>query len=172
MSDVPRERRSFEPITRDDLGRLGAVALTDHERFFAANPQWGSMKDRLLGAVLTQGAAAHAVDGQRGINDFDMYLIYEELSGVRFWIRRRREIDCGLTKFGKDPAGRTLNRRVDLYRRSLKGRTLLEAIQTWLGGAREGMTPGYLRTRPVVGLYPDAGEVLWMPNSDSRRSDS
>jgi hypothetical protein len=172
MSDVPRELRSFEPITRDDLERLGAVALKDHERFFAANPQWASMKDRLLGAVLTQGAAAHVVDGQRGINDFDMYLIYEELPGVRFFIRRRREIDCGIAKFGKDPAGRTRNRRVDLYRRALKGRTLLEAVQTWLNGSREGTTPGYLRTRPVVGLYPNAGEVLWTPSRDSGKSGS
>jgi hypothetical protein len=167
MSDVSREFRSFEPITRDDLQRLGLVARMDHDRFFATNPRWTPMRERLLGAVLTQGAAAHAVDGQRGINDFDMYLIYEELPGVRFWIRRRREIDCGIAKFGRDPAGRTPNRRIDLYRRALKGRTVSEAIRTWLAGSRERTTPGYLRTRPVVGLYPEAGEVLWMPESGS-----
>src|SRR5437773_24214 len=119
MSDVPRELLSFERITRDDLERLGTVALVDHRRFFAAYPRWAPMKDRLLGVVLAQGAAAHVVDATRGINDFDMYLVYRELPGVPFRIRRRREIDCAMEKFGKDPAGRTRNRRVDLYRRAL-----------------------------------------------------
>lgn len=95
MSDVPRELRSYEPITKEDLEQLAALAFRDHERFFAQNPQWAFMKDRLLGVILTQGAAEHFVDGRWGINDFDMYLIYEEWPGRPFRIRRRREIDCG-----------------------------------------------------------------------------
>jgi hypothetical protein len=71
--------RSFEPITDDDLRRLGTLAAEDRAGLFARSRRTGQMyADRLFAVALCQGAALHRVNGTNGVKDFDVWSFYVE----------------------------------------------------------------------------------------------
>ncbi len=171
MSQVGAEGRSFERITLDDLRRLASIAREDREAFFADHPDWASLyKDRLLAVALCQGAAAHFLDGQRGVNDFDVYSFYAAHASRPWYAKRNKPWDFGDPKFG-----RTLDRpdykgrRVDLLGRGIPHRQEEDpalAIRRWLRTDR-GDSARLLAQRPIVLLSPEdrLGEVIWKPAS-------
>jgi hypothetical protein len=171
MSQVGPEGRSFEKITLDDLRKLASIASEDREAFFADHPDWASLyKDRLLAVTLCQGAAAHYLDGQRGVNDFDVYSFYAAHPSRPWYAKRNKPWDFGDSKFG-----RTLDRpdyvgrRVDLLGRGIQyrqGEAPAVAIRRWLRTDR-GQSARLLAQRPIVLLSPQErlGEVIWRPAS-------
>lgn len=63
--------RSFEPITKSDLKRLGQIAAVDREDLFKRKPETGRLYgDKLFAVALCQGAALHYLDGKNGIKDW------------------------------------------------------------------------------------------------------
>ncbi len=98
-------RRSYEPITADDLARLGELAAADRERFFKGRPEY---QDRLLCSALCQGAGLHYLEvavgkaEPNGVKDFDVWSFFSALPGERFPADRRRAyVDFGESKFGR-----------------------------------------------------------------------
>ena len=73
MAKFVRRYRSFEKIKRTDLARLADLALGDLRGQFKRNPRSRVYEKRLMLLCLCQGAAQHYVDGDRGVNDFDIW---------------------------------------------------------------------------------------------------
>jgi hypothetical protein len=101
MSNSPH--RSSTRITRNDLAQLAKIAVRDfadlyqrqrHSRRYAERP-------RLI--CLCQGAARHYVYHDRGVQDFDLWGFFEEISGHPFPYWRRGKHDFGPSKFGRNP---------------------------------------------------------------------
>lgn len=173
MSDVGPEGRSFAQITYDDLRRLAAIAETDREAFFAAHPDWAKLyRDRLLAVALCQGAAAHFVDGKRGINDFDVYTFYAAHPDRPWYAKRNKRWDFGDPKFGKSvDRPDYLGRRVDLLGRGiphLHEEDPAESICRWVS-ENPRASAKLIAQRPIVLLFPidRIGEVIWSPGAPS-----
>ena len=168
MSDIGPEGRSFEKITLDDLRRLAQIAVADREAFFQ-DPSWGDLyRDRVLAIALGQGAAAHFVHGERGVNDFDVYTFYAD-NPVRHWYAKRNQPwDFGDPKFGTSvDKPHYVGRRVDLLGRGIPyrpGEDPARAIRRWLSTNRGSSAPRLARS-PVVLLAPEErrGEIIWDP---------
>jgi hypothetical protein len=171
VSDVGPEARSFEKITLEDLRRLASIARQDREAFFAGHDDWASLyQDRLVAVALCQGAAAHFVDGQRGINDFDVYTFYAAHPSRPWYAKRNKPWDYGDPKFSRTvDRPEYVGRRVDLLGRGIQHRHNDDAaasIRRWLCTDR-GKSAQLLARRPIVLLWPDErlGEVIWKPES-------
>jgi hypothetical protein len=171
LSTVGPEARSFEKIAAEDLRRLASIARQDREAFFANHHDWATLyQDRLLAVALCQGAAAHFVDGQRGINDFDVYTFYAAHPARPWYAKRNKPWDYGDPKFGQT-ADRPeyVGRRVDLLGRGIQYRRHEDpaaAIRRWLRTDR-GKSARLVAQRPIVLLWPDdrLGEVIWSPEA-------
>jgi hypothetical protein len=171
VSDVGAEGRSFEKITQDDLRRLASIAHEDRESFFADHQDWASLyQNRLLAVALCQGAAAHFVEGQRGINDFDVYTFYAAHPSRPWYAKRNKPWDYGDPKFGRTvDRPEYIGRRVDLLGRGIHYRHEEDpaaAIRRWLR-TDGGKSAQLIAQRPVVLLWPEErlGEVIWEPGS-------
>ena len=177
MSD--RGGRSFEKITRSDLGRLAQLALTNFEAFFARNPRHPYF-GRLRLICLLQTAAKHYVEPDRclspdqregGVNDFDVCGFFETVPGRHLYPQRKVSLDFGPSKFGRHPADgeQYRGRRVDVVWRDIRidrAETAAEALRGYLRDAPPGSSAGtYWSAKPVVVLWPltQLGEVIWEP---------
>jgi hypothetical protein len=152
MSKVGPEGRSFERITIPDLQRLARIAVEDREAFFANDSSWGELyKDRVLAIALCQGAAAHYVYGECGVNDFDVYTFYEDNPARHWYAKRKPSADFGDPKFGQSvDKPMYVGRRVDLLGRGIEYRRPedpAEAIRRWLRTHRGTSAPSW-RRRP------------------------
>lgn len=164
MSQASCRQRCFEPITKRDLRTLARIALKDNPRFFRRHPKHVVFRDRLLGIALAQGAARHylKMKGSRGINDFDLYMFFAAVGGRRGVSNRRPKVlDCGIPRFGPDPAGRTRNRRIDLFRKTAAAADLRESILRWLQAG--GQQASHVVRNPFVEIWPRCGITLWSP---------
>jgi hypothetical protein len=123
--------RSYEKITRGDLGHLANLALTDFKSFFQRNARRHPYSDRLMLVCLCQGAARHYVDPYRvlssdregGVHDFDVWGFFRQHPDERpFPPGRQGFADFGLSRFGRDPDDepRFTGRRVDVLGRSIE----------------------------------------------------
>lgn len=173
MSDVGPEGRSFEQITLDDLRRLASIARQDRESFFADHQDWASLyRDRLLAVALCQGAAAHFVDGHRGVNDFDIYTFYAAHPSRPWYAKRNKPWDYGDPKFGRTvDRPEYIGRRVDLLGRGIEYRQKEDpavAIRRWLR-TDAGKSAELIAQRPIVLLWPEErlGEVIWKPEHNA-----
>src|SRR5438445_6563879 len=70
---VPEEARSLERITVRDLTQLARIAAADRQAFFAKQPKWAKLAERVVCVALCQGAALHFIDGRNGVKDFDVW---------------------------------------------------------------------------------------------------
>ena len=173
MSDYAN--RSFERITPDDLGRIGQLALSDFEDFFARNPKH-PYNGQLRLICLLQTAAKHYVNPDKciepdqrsgGVNDFDVCGFFQAIPRRRLFAQRKTQLDFGPSKFGRNPneGERFKGRRVDVMWRSIdifNSETPIESVQRYLEEART-RSFAYWAAKPVVVLWPsgDLGRVIW-----------
>jgi hypothetical protein len=177
-------RRSYEPVTDDDLARLAAIGAEHHQRFCAAHSAW---TEELLAVCLAQGGAAHRVSGTKGVKDLDVWLFYALPAGrnpAHFpWNRLILHVDFGPSHHGHqlytdeeraDPKldvtvwERFEGRRVDLIARAIRPHVdgPHAAIWDWLeAGARgrpRSSSAWWLAQAAVVDLgRPARGHQVW-----------
>lgn len=175
MSDAPREARSFERITNEDLARLaeiGVAALADTCRPGNKSHVYA---DRLQLLCFCQGAALHhrqssspntSIEDWRGIHDFDVWGFFRIVPGQRFSHRTLQERDFGPSRFGKSPGdGKREGRKVDVAGRAIDvspGEDPVDAVLRWVRSG-PGSSPKLIRQRPIYVLSPGAafGTMIW-----------
>jgi len=124
-----------------------------------------------------QGAALHYLDGENGIKDFDVLILFRENlsisdnSGclIKIPFRRVGSEDSGMAEFGRYPTDRVQykSRRVDIMMRELKQEYLIpnDIANSVRNSFRESNTPSirHWRKKAAIGLWPDAilGMVIW-----------
>ena len=161
--------RSYARITRTDLKRLLAIARLEREDFFARHREYAILyRKRVLCTALCGSAALHFVNGQSGVDTFEVWSFYAEHPEASFPYWHEERYDYGSSrKFGRLPgAPETFKGRpVDLAGRSIDASPVddpLEALQYYL---RRGNTPvaRRLAEKAVVLLEPEhlAGYVAW-----------
>jgi hypothetical protein len=92
--------RSREPITGDDLARLGDLALRDLAGLVERKTTTGRRyRNRLLCIALCRGAAQHYLDGENGVKDFDVWSFFAVHPAGPFPYRRRVERDLAARGF-------------------------------------------------------------------------
>jgi hypothetical protein len=165
LSIVGRKYRSFKKIRRADLKRLAAIARCDRAEFFKKHPDWRKLyANRLLCTALCQGAAAHYLNGKRGINDFDVYSFYA-VHPLRHWYAKRRAtVDFNNERFGRSKDRQQyVGRRVDCLGRSISaklGEDPVTALLRYLA-ERPTATARLLAENPIVLLGPSLGRIVW-----------
>jgi hypothetical protein len=159
--------RSFEPIHREDLVRLAAIARADRDELFHRNPGLGSAyRDRVLIVALCQGAALHYLNGRAGVKDFDVWTFFSTNPSRQFPARRNVHRDFGDPRFGVSTDWPDFRGRcVDLIGRSIlwrRGQTAVEAVQNYLRTSKAD-SPRLLAQKAVVVLEPEdkLGTIIW-----------
>ncbi|MFO1103060.1 MAG: hypothetical protein U1E20_09180 [Methylocystis sp.] len=162
--------RSYEPLTKDDLARLGAIAQDVLRDRVFRTPVGHRYKDRLILLALCQGAAQHYVDGVTGVKDLDVWAFFRGGIEKPFPWRARWSVDFGPSRLGRHPADEGyLGRRVDVMGRSIPADKLTgeDAVRAWLHGRSKSAR--LLVKRPAIGLFPRElfAKPLWSPESPS-----
>jgi hypothetical protein len=113
--------RSYVPLTKVDLRRLGEIAATDRADLFQRKPDTGRLyADRLFAVALCQGGALHYLDGKNGIKDLDVWSFFKPNPKRQYPYRRRAQLDFGDPKFGtSEDAPQFIGRRVDHIGRAI-----------------------------------------------------
>jgi len=141
--------RSHDRFGAEDLDFLSAAALRDLADFEARHPIHRGLQGRLLCIALCQGAAAHLVDGEGGVHDFDVWSFIRRADGVPDFPVRRR-----MTAPFERPTFLASSRRIDLLGRSIAdlgdART---SLASYLASGRT-RTSRALAERPAWILYP------------------
>lgn len=162
-------QRCLARITRADLKRLLAIACSEREDFFSRHKEYAILyRKRVLCTALCGDGALHYMNGQTGLEIFEVWTFYAEHPEAAFPHWHEERYDYGPSrKFGRSPsAPETFSGRpVDLAGRSIEASPLddpLEALQHYL---RRGSTPvaRRLSEKAVVLLEPErlAGYVAW-----------
>src|SRR3546814_3059616 len=82
--------RSYEPLTKADLKRLGEIAADDRADLFRRKPETAHLYgDRLFAVALCQGGALPYLDGKNGIKDLDVWRFFKPNPQRQFPYRRR-----------------------------------------------------------------------------------
>jgi hypothetical protein len=158
--------RSQERITKDDLRRLGEIAICDIESLFERHPKLRAYRDRLFAVALCQGAALHYLDGRNGVKDFDVWCFFRAMPGRTFPYRRRGQVDFGDPRFGQSPGfEHFVGRRVDVLGRSLPVSADDAPVDVLRGYLADGSTASAkaLAEKAVVIIWPEnlLGTVVW-----------
>lgn len=113
--------RSYEPIVKADLERLGQIAADDRADLFKRKPETGRLyRGRLFAVALCQGGALHYLNGKNGIKDFDVWSFFKSNPKRQFPYRRCAQLDFGDPKFGQsENASSFVGRRVDHIGRAI-----------------------------------------------------
>jgi hypothetical protein len=166
-------RRSYEPITSDDLARLARLAEVEVSDFFARNRHLGAWRDRYRLAALVQGGAEHFLRGERGVWDLDIAVFFAQHPRlpVRPHLRRgTRQWDWGPSKFGRCPLDHEgyRGRAVDVMLWVVPNAAdPVDGLVAWLDDRRakkpDARRNPDLAHEPVVLLAPDIGRVVWDP---------
>lgn len=158
--------RSLEKITYGDLNRVFHLANSDINNFFERHERYSEIyKNRLVLAVLGQGAALHYIDGKNGVKDFDVWFFFPRYS-IPLPYRRRGVVDFGPSKFGKHPNDHKFSgRRIDVLMRSetaFNDTNSKDGLIRYLSEAKTH-TAKLLSKKAMVGLWPQDlfGKVLW-----------
>ena len=157
--------RSYEPILATDLDLFASFAFKDRSDFFFRYAR----KHKYILSALCQGAAQHYVDGKSGVKDIDIWSFFSKAPDVKdFPVRRRVELDLGVSKFGVHPGDARRGfkgRRVDLLGRSISVFADEEPIQALRRYLREARTKtSWLLSKKVVVIIdpPELrGQVAW-----------
>lgn len=152
---------------RGDLTRLARIARADRDAFFEKYPRYSPLADRLICVALCQGAALHAINGENGIKDFDVWTFYAaHPEDAAFPWRRCVARDFGDPKFGRSPERPDfVGRHVDLLGRSLEteGETDPAIILRKYLSEGKSETARRLSEKAAVLLEPanQFGAVVW-----------
>lgn len=165
-------QKSLEIITDEDLKILIKLAREEHKNFFKRNPELESYyKNSLLCILLGQGAALHYYNGKYGVKDFDVYLFYKENSEKKLLVRRTKNINHKIGKFG--------NIKIDFIKKMIKTKYIvgneedvLKIINKLLTESKSSVVK-FLTVRAkkekgrlknaIIGLYPVSifKKILW-----------
>lgn len=149
------KRRSFAPLTRQDLERLHKK-VGEANKLFTAHRS--DLKGMLIAGCLGQGAAAHFIDGTTGVKDIDLWLFYDGRALIKGMPNRTiHTLDFGPSVHGRHPDDdptRFTGRRIDAMARSvaLHVEDPEAAVRAWL--ARGTTSARLLRARPVILVWP------------------
>ncbi|MCZ7546276.1 MAG: hypothetical protein M5R40_23340 [Anaerolineae bacterium] len=165
MSKVGPEARSYLPIEREDLIALAEIARRDREDYFQRKPAIAELyAQRVLCIALCQGAALHFIDGETGINDFDVYTFYRVHPQKQWYPRRIKSYDFGNPKFGHSVDRPDFSgRRVDCLGRAIdagEGEDVVSALRRYLQAGKT-KTARLLAAKAVVLLEPHCGTIVW-----------
>jgi hypothetical protein len=165
MSKVDAIGRSYRTIEIADLKRLAEIARKDQVEFFRNYPKWAMLySGREICIALCQGAALHYVDGNTGINDFDVYTFYRRYPNKDLYPKRIKFYDFGDAKFGQSQDKPDfVGRRVDCLVRSIEtieNEDAEIAIQRYLINGKT-QTAQLLAAKAVILLEPNCGKVIW-----------
>jgi hypothetical protein len=165
MSKVDATGRSYRTIEVADLRRLALIARKDQVEFFDNYPKWAILySGREICIALCQGAALHYVDGNTGINDFDVYIFYRRHPDKDLYPKRIKFYDFGDARFGQSQDKPDfIGRRVDCLVRSIdaiENENAEISIQRYLIN-RETDTARLLASKAVILLEPNCGKVIW-----------
>jgi hypothetical protein len=164
---MSNQKRSYAPLTDQDLRRLGKIAAEDRNSFFSRRSETGRLyAGRLAAVALCQGAALHRLNGRNGIKDFDVWSFYREHPRRPYPYRRNGTADFGDPKFGTSPGWKHfIGRRVDLLGRSLAlnpKADIANELQRYLVKG-ETSTARHLAEKAMILIEPASrlGEVIW-----------
>lgn len=159
--------RSYEPLTKADLKRLGEIAADDRADLFRRKPETAHLYgDRLFAVALCQGGALHYLDGKNGIKDLDVWSFFKPNPKRQFPYRRRAELDFGNPKFGQSadtPA--FVGRKVDHIGRAIPDTDYSDPVAVLRRYLRGGATESARRLaeKAVILIEPASlfGTVVW-----------
>lgn len=150
-----------QPVGRQELRALVALAKTEERFFFERNPHLvRPYRDRLLAVALCQGAALQYLRCGYGVKDFDVHFFYAQNPSKPRLSRAVKRISASVGRFSDVPVDfiRTVVRVDDAKR------TVAQRIKFFL---EEQPTANamHLSKKAVVGLMPNAlfERVLWRP---------
>ena len=108
----------------------------------------------------------HYLDGSTGVKDLDVWSFYREHPDGPFPHRRRRAVDFGTPKFGRDEGHPDfVGRRVDLIGRSIKAADYSNPVQVLRDYLRAGQTESaeFLAEKAMILIEPAEllGTVVW-----------
>ena len=163
--------RSMDHITSEDFERLAKHVEVEIADFLGSGKQT-PFRERQIAVVLCQGAALHYLDGSNGVKDFDVYVFFAELPGIKGpHNRSARKRDFGVSKFGRYSGDDALfsGRRIDIFWRTIPTEHRLDpavAIPAYLRSGKPRSTPWHLSQKAVILLRPKSrlGEVVWQPS--------
>lgn len=159
--------RSYEPLTKADLKRLGQIAANDRADLFKRKPETGRLNsDRLFAVALCQGGALHYLDGKNGIKDLDVWSFFEPNPKRQFPYRRRAQLDFGDPKFGQsEDTPSYVGRRVDHIGRTIPDTDYTDPVAVLRRYLRTGATESARRLaeKAVILIEPAHlfGTVVW-----------
>ena len=159
--------RSFEPLSKADLRRLGQIAASDRADLFKRKPETGRLYgERLFAVALCQGGALHYLDGKNGIKDLDVWSFFKPNPERQFPYRRRAQLDFGDPKFGQTAdAPNFVGRRVDHIGRAIPDTDYSDPVATLRRYLRAGATESARRLaeKAVILIEPAHlfGTIVW-----------
>ena len=159
VKSMRNEERLYDRLSIDDLKRLRKLALEEHENFFERNPRLRkAFYNSLIGICLCQGAASHYLNPKVGINDFDIWHFYLEITNVNFPYRAHKRIENGYKGKPID----FLKRAIPKDKYNLDPNNPEQVIMEYLD-KRNTKTKKLLLNKAIIGLYPDKifSKVLW-----------
>lgn len=158
--------RSYEQLTQIELKTLTQLAAQEQSAFFKRNPRLGHQQDRQLLTALCQGAARHYVDGQHGVNDFDIHFFYWRPADES-WIRSGRRLKSRVGCFGERGID-FLRTSIELPESAAPPSTIKSAVLMITEYLSEGSLDNawHLRKAPVIGLNPAVAfeKCIWLPD--------
>lgn len=159
--------RSYEPLTIEDLRRLGELAERDRQDLFYRKPETRDLyANHLFAVALCQGGALHYLNGTNGIKDLDVWSFYRANPLRQFPYRRRVSVDFGDSKFGTtDDSPNFVGRRVDLIGRSIDMVDCADPVEVLREYLRSGKTQSAqcLAQKAMILIEPIhlLGKVVW-----------
>lgn len=154
-----------ERVAREDLVALRDYSLKELERFLGIGAgKYAVYRERLIAICLCQNGARNYVTGDARLNDLDVWFFFREHDTVKL---------PSFRNLGKSLAGMfpVLGpKRIDFMKKTIPlglvvGGDILRTIQNFLS-KRGTLNSEMLRTKPVIGLYPETifDVVLWTPS--------
>lgn len=150
-------KRTYEPITINDLKKLRELALSEHEDFFKRNPHLTSAyRNSLVAICLCQGAASHYLNNKIGINDFDIWHFYVENNVTKFPYRAHKRLAAGYKGKPIDFLKRTIPK--DICSSNNPDQILMKYLLQ-----KNTNTKRLLLKQAIIGLFPDKifSKVIW-----------
>lgn len=151
-----------QPVSREELRALAALAREEEQAFFERNTHLSDLyRRRLVAGALCQGAALQYLGVGYGVNDFDIHYFYAQNPKKPLLTRARARRIRDVGSFSEVP--------VDFLRTVIPGRVIrprhaspIQLIRAFLN-QRPTDNARHLATKAVVGLIPADlfGVVIW-----------
>lgn len=156
---------AIERLAREDLVVLRDHSLKELERFLCIGAgKYAVYRERLIAICLCQNVARNYIAGDARLNDLDVWFFFREHDTVKLpnFRNLRKSHDGMFPVLG--------TKRIDFMKKTIPlglvvGGDISRTIHNFMS-KRGTLNSEMLRTKPVIGLYPDTifGVVLWTPS--------